>query len=124
MTPILVVECMPVKNVVQEDKGDSAVSNNKQGQATTTSKENAEGEEEDVKSKKPKKPTVMVAEAAAKIDAADLAFFLSNISGPYEVQQDFELPRKILRRYGVGLYPAAFTSTSDSINTIWNSTSP
>ena len=33
-------------------------------------------------------------------------------------------PKKILRRYGVGLYPAAFTSTSDSINTIWNSTSP
>lgn len=26
MTLILVVECMPVKNVVQEDKGDSAVS--------------------------------------------------------------------------------------------------
>ncbi|PNT24548.1 hypothetical protein POPTR_008G139800v4 [Populus trichocarpa] len=33
-------------------------------------------------------------------------------------------PKKNLRRYGVGLYPAAFTSTSDSINTVWSSTSP
>lgn len=32
---ILVVECMPVKNVLQEDKWDNAVSN-KHGQATST----------------------------------------------------------------------------------------
>lgn len=35
MTLILVVECMPVKNVLQEDKWDNAVSN-KHGQATST----------------------------------------------------------------------------------------
>jgi hypothetical protein len=35
MTVILVVECMPVKNVLQEDKWDTAVSN-KHGQATST----------------------------------------------------------------------------------------
>jgi len=44
------------------------------------SKENAKAEEKKVKQKKPKKPKVTVADAAAKIDAADLAAFLSDIS--------------------------------------------
>ena len=42
--------------------------------------ENAKADEKKVKQKKPKKPKVTVAEAAAKIDAADLANFLSDIS--------------------------------------------
>ncbi|KAL8471048.1 hypothetical protein ACS0TY_033572 [Phlomoides rotata] len=47
------------------------------------------------KEKKPKvkKPKITVAEAAAKIDANDLAAFLSNISESYEEQQDIQLMR-------------------------------
>nr|XP_009413667.2 PREDICTED: uncharacterized protein LOC103994929 [Musa acuminata subsp. malaccensis] len=52
------------------------------GQATTKEKQ-----------KKPKKPKVTVAEAAAKIDAADLATFLVEISATYESQQDIQLMR-------------------------------
>ncbi|KAL9389650.1 hypothetical protein Peur_018255 [Populus x canadensis] len=57
------------------------------------SKENAKAEEKKVKQKKPKKPKVTVADAAAKIDAADLAAFLSDISGSYEGQQEILLMR-------------------------------
>ncbi|XP_011038613.1 PREDICTED: uncharacterized protein LOC105135446 [Populus euphratica] len=57
------------------------------------SKENAKAEEKKVKQKKPKKPKVTVADAAAKIDAADLAAFLSEISGSYEGQQEILLMR-------------------------------
>ncbi|XP_028775520.1 transmembrane protein 214 isoform X2 [Neltuma alba] len=46
-----------------------------------------------VKQKKPKKPKVTVAEAAAKIDAADLAAFLAEISTSYESQQDIQMMR-------------------------------
>ncbi|URE23188.1 hypothetical protein MUK42_15629 [Musa troglodytarum] len=52
------------------------------GQATTKEKQ-----------KKPKKPKVTMAEAAAKIDAADLATFLAEISAIYESQQDIQLMR-------------------------------
>ncbi|KAJ6853607.1 uncharacterized protein M6B38_113285 [Iris pallida] len=47
------------------------------------------------KPKKPKekKPKITVAEAAAKIDADDLAAFLLEIAGSYESQQDIELMR-------------------------------
>ncbi|CAI9785458.1 unnamed protein product [Fraxinus pennsylvanica] len=45
------------------------------------------------KPKKEKKPKVTVAEAAAKIDASDLAAFLSHVSGSYEGQQDIQLMR-------------------------------
>ncbi|CAD5185893.1 unnamed protein product [Musa acuminata subsp. malaccensis] len=45
------------------------------------------------KQKKPKKPKVTVAEAAAKIDAADLDAFLAEISALYESQQDIQLMR-------------------------------
>ncbi|KAJ6318406.1 hypothetical protein OIU76_013867 [Salix suchowensis] len=55
--------------------------------------ENAKADEKKVKQKKPKKPKVTVAEAAAKIDAADLANFLSDISGSYEGQQEIQLMR-------------------------------
>ncbi|TKY59793.1 Transmembrane protein 214-A [Spatholobus suberectus] len=63
--------------------------------------ENAERSEEDgkaeeakkVKQKKPKKPKVTVAEAAAKIDAADLGAFLVDISGSFEKQQDILMMR-------------------------------
>ncbi|CAK7326768.1 unnamed protein product [Dovyalis caffra] len=57
------------------------------------SRENAKAEDKKVKQKKPKKPKVTVAEAAAKIDAADLAAFLSDISGSYEGQQEIQLMR-------------------------------
>nr|APR64430.1 hypothetical protein [Populus tomentosa] len=57
------------------------------------SKENAKAEEKKVKQKKPTKPKVTVADAAAKIDAADLAAFLSDISGSYEGQQEILLMR-------------------------------
>ncbi|KAL0326880.1 UNVERIFIED_CONTAM: hypothetical protein Sangu_1766000 [Sesamum angustifolium] len=45
------------------------------------------------KTKKAKKPKVTVAEAAAKIDADDLAAFLSSVSESYEGQQDIQLMR-------------------------------
>jgi len=45
--------------------------------------ENGKAEEKKVKQKKPKKPKVTVAEAAAKIDAADLGAFLVDISVGY-----------------------------------------
>ncbi|KAK7283992.1 hypothetical protein RIF29_13743 [Crotalaria pallida] len=56
--------------------------------------ENGKAEEaKKVKVKKPKKPKVTVAEAAAKIDAADLGAFLVDISGSYEKQQDIQMMR-------------------------------
>lgn len=45
------------------------------------------------KAKKVKKPKVSVAEAAAKLDADDLAAFLVDISGSYESQEDIQLMR-------------------------------
>ncbi|PSR88145.1 Transmembrane protein [Actinidia chinensis var. chinensis] len=51
------------------------------------------GDEKKVKPKKVKKPKVTVAEAAAKIDAADLADFLVEITASYESQQDIQLMR-------------------------------
>uniref|UniRef100_I1KRT0 Uncharacterized protein n=1 Tax=Glycine max TaxID=3847 RepID=I1KRT0_SOYBN len=58
------------------------------------SAENGKAEEaKKVKPKKPKKPKVTVAEAAAKIDAADLGAFLIEISGSFEKQQDILMMR-------------------------------
>ncbi|XP_061338477.1 uncharacterized protein LOC133285282 isoform X1 [Gastrolobium bilobum] len=58
------------------------------------SAENGKGEEaKKVKQKKLKKPKVTVAEAAAKIDAADLGAFLVDISTSYEKQQDIQMMR-------------------------------
>ncbi|KAI9082124.1 hypothetical protein K1719_035864 [Acacia pycnantha] len=51
------------------------------------------GKVEQVKKVKQKKPKVTVAEAAAKIDAADLAAFLAEISTSYESQQDIQMMR-------------------------------
>ncbi|CAI9761945.1 unnamed protein product [Fraxinus pennsylvanica] len=45
------------------------------------------------KPKKVKKPKVTVAEAAAKVDAADLAAFLSDVLVSYEGQQEIQLMR-------------------------------
>ncbi|XP_065855870.1 uncharacterized protein [Euphorbia lathyris] len=53
----------------------------------------AKVEEKKVKQKKPKKPKVTVAEAAVKIDAADLTTFLVEISASYEGQQEIQLMR-------------------------------
>ncbi|WVZ25636.1 hypothetical protein V8G54_004180 [Vigna mungo] len=57
------------------------------------STENGKAEEKKVKQKKPKKPKVTVAEAAAKIDAADLGAFLVDISASFETQQDILMMR-------------------------------
>lgn len=58
------------------------------------SAENGKAEEaKKVKQKKPKKPKVTVAEAAAKIDAADLGAFLIDISASFEKQQDIQMMR-------------------------------
>ncbi|RDX75159.1 Transmembrane protein 214-A, partial [Mucuna pruriens] len=58
------------------------------------SAENGKAEEaKKVKQKKPKKPKVTVAEAAAKIDAADLGAFLVDISASFEKQQDIQMMR-------------------------------
>ncbi|XP_077219839.1 uncharacterized protein LOC143854020 [Tasmannia lanceolata] len=45
------------------------------------------------KQKKPKKPKITVPDAAAKIDASDLAAFLLDVSTSYESQQDIQLMR-------------------------------
>lgn len=52
-----------------------------------------DGEEKKVKQKKPKKPKVTVAEAAAKIDPSNLADFLVEITGSYEKAPDVQLMR-------------------------------
>ncbi|QCD83678.1 uncharacterized protein LOC114177811 [Vigna unguiculata] len=57
------------------------------------SAENGKAEEKKVKQKKPKKPKVTVAEAAAKIDSADLGAFLVDISASFEKQQDILMMR-------------------------------
>ncbi|XP_031396918.1 uncharacterized protein LOC116207929 isoform X2 [Punica granatum] len=59
----------------------------------TAAVENGGGQVKKVKPKKPKKPKVTVAEAAAKIDAADLSAFLADITVSYESQQDIQLMR-------------------------------
>ncbi|XP_060213598.1 uncharacterized protein LOC132640836 [Lycium barbarum] len=51
------------------------------------------GEKKKEKVKKPKKPKVTVVEAAVKIDAADLAAFLADITVSYESQQEIQLMR-------------------------------
>ncbi|KAI3696277.1 hypothetical protein L1987_79289 [Smallanthus sonchifolius] len=54
---------------------------------------NGVAEEKKTKPKKVKKPKVTVAEEAAKIDSADLASFLSDVTATYETQQDIQLMR-------------------------------
>ncbi|KAL5763224.1 hypothetical protein ACOSP7_019488 [Xanthoceras sorbifolium] len=56
--------------------------------------ENGKAEEtKKPKQKKPKKPKITVAEAAAKIDAADLGAFLVDVSSTYGDQQDIQMMR-------------------------------
>ncbi|KAL6959582.1 hypothetical protein U1Q18_039736 [Sarracenia purpurea var. burkii] len=55
--------------------------------------ENDGAEAKKAKPKKPKKPKVTVGEAAAKIDASDLAAFLADITVSYESKQDILLMR-------------------------------
>nr|GEU57356.1 transmembrane protein 214-like [Tanacetum cinerariifolium] len=50
-------------------------------------------EKKKVKVKKVKTPKVTVAEAAVKIDADDLAIFLSDVTASFETQQDIQLMR-------------------------------
>ncbi|KAJ6738573.1 TRANSMEMBRANE PROTEIN 214 [Salix koriyanagi] len=61
-----------------------------------------------VKKPKVKKPKVTVAEAAAKIDAGDLAAFLVDITASYETQQDI-----LLMRFA-DYYGRAFSSVSSA----------
>ncbi|XP_044488659.1 uncharacterized protein LOC123213320 [Mangifera indica] len=63
-------------------------------ESETEAAENGKAEEvKKVKQKKPKKPKITVAEAAAKIDATDLAAFLVDITGTYESQQEIQMMR-------------------------------
>ncbi|XP_057542734.1 uncharacterized protein LOC130821112 [Amaranthus tricolor] len=52
-----------------------------------------ENKEKKKKKKVDKKPKVSVSEAAAKMDASDLAAFLLDLSGSYEDQEDIQLMR-------------------------------
>ncbi|KAF9683911.1 hypothetical protein SADUNF_Sadunf04G0063200 [Salix dunnii] len=61
-----------------------------------------------VKKPKVKKPKITVAEAAAKIDAGDLAAFLVDITASYETQQDI-----LLMRFA-DYYGRAFSSVSSA----------
>lgn len=73
------------------------------------SAENGKGEDgKKVKPKKVKKPKVTVAEAAAKIDASDLAVFLADISTSYDNQQDIQMMRF------ADYFGRAFSSVSSS----------
>ncbi|XP_044493865.1 uncharacterized protein LOC123217137 isoform X2 [Mangifera indica] len=67
-----------------EDDDDSDVEAAENGQTEEVKK---------VKQKKPKKPKITVAEAAGKIDAADLAAFLVDISATYGSQQEIQMMR-------------------------------
>ncbi|CAA3026094.1 Hypothetical predicted protein [Olea europaea subsp. europaea] len=69
----------------EDDDGDDEDGNLKENVSVETNKKE--------KPKKVKKPKVTVAEAAAKIDAADLDSFLSNVLVSYEGQQDIQLMR-------------------------------
>ncbi|XP_042467872.1 uncharacterized protein LOC122051027 [Zingiber officinale] len=67
-----------------EDDDDEGAAKSQENSAPAPKKE---------KPKKVKKPKVTVDEAAAKIDATDLATFLAEISTTYESQQDIQLMR-------------------------------
>ncbi|KAL9265354.1 Transmembrane protein 214-B-like protein [Drosera capensis] len=74
------------RNKIQSDEGDD--SEGEQG------RENEIVEEKKVKKpKKEKKPKVSVAEAAGKIDAADLAAFLVDVTESYGSQEEIQLMR-------------------------------
>ncbi|KAI3466970.1 hypothetical protein Pfo_023633 [Paulownia fortunei] len=73
------------KNRGEDDDDDYASSDAKENNPAEANKKE--------KPKKLKKPKVTVAEAAAKIDANDLAAFLSSVSESYEGQQDVQLMR-------------------------------
>ncbi|KAA8532553.1 hypothetical protein F0562_032631 [Nyssa sinensis] len=79
----------PIRSKVRsDDEGDDS-----NGEGADTVLENGTTGEKKTKAKKPKKPKITVAEAAAKIDAADLAAFLVDVSGSYESQQHIQLMR-------------------------------
>ncbi|XP_052205538.1 uncharacterized protein LOC127810230 [Diospyros lotus] len=78
-----------VRSKVRSDD-DSDVS---EAEAADGAVQNGASDDKKVKPKKPKKPKVTVAEAAAKIDAADLAAFLVEVSELYGSQRDIQLLR-------------------------------
>ncbi|KAJ9135760.1 hypothetical protein P3X46_032905 [Hevea brasiliensis] len=80
----------PVRSKHRSDDEDE---NEDDSDDAAPSKGNEKMEEKKVKQKKPKKPKVTLAEAAAKIDSADLAAFLADISASYEEQQEILLMR-------------------------------
>ncbi|KAJ4826700.1 hypothetical protein Tsubulata_023387 [Turnera subulata] len=69
-----------------DDDGDSGAEDQGAGNGGGEAKKPA-------KAKKPKKPKVTVAEAAAKIDAGDLGAFLVDVTASFEAQQDIQLMR-------------------------------
>ncbi|XAR72222.1 hypothetical protein NMG60_11018792 [Bertholletia excelsa] len=80
---------VPVRSKVRSD--DEA--DDSDAEAPDGAPVNGAVDEKKAKPKKPKKPKVTVSEAAAKIDAADLAAFLVEVSESYESQQDIQLMR-------------------------------
>ncbi|KAM0933057.1 putative transmembrane protein [Dioscorea sansibarensis] len=86
--------------VDSDEDDDSAGEGEKENRAV-------EGEKK-IKQKKPKKPKVSVAEAASKIDAANLAVFLADVSVSYESQPEIQLLRF------ADYFGRAFASVSES----------
>lgn len=75
----------------RDDSDDSEFDDNERENIDVNAKDDVV--EKKKKKKADKKPKVSVSEAAAKIDAADLAAFLVDISGTYESQEDIQLMR-------------------------------
>ncbi|KAL8112272.1 uncharacterized protein LOC141666994 [Apium graveolens] len=80
----------PVRSVKQRSDVDDDDSDGEVGKGVQNG---VQAEEKKPKVKKVKKPKVTIAEAAAKIDADDLAAFLADISASYESQQDIQMMR-------------------------------
>ncbi|KAL4586724.1 hypothetical protein LXL04_011368 [Taraxacum kok-saghyz] len=81
----------PVKSSRQKNYSDYEDSDEEVAANGVTGVEDAE--EKKKKPKKVKKPKVTIAEAAAKIDAVELASFLLDVSTSFEAQQDIQLMR-------------------------------
>lgn len=82
----------PVRSALKHRSDDEDEDSVAEG-AIGSAKNGVAGEKKKDKVKKPKKPKITVAEAAGKIDAADLDAFLADITVSYESQQDIQLMR-------------------------------
>ncbi|MCE5166782.1 hypothetical protein HAX54_026287 [Datura stramonium] len=86
------VGAAPVRSALKHRSDDEDEDSDAEG-AVGGAENGVVGEKKKEKVKKPKKPKVTVAEAAVKIDAADLAAFLADITVSYESQQEIQLMR-------------------------------